>query len=328
MHELVYQRFLARGFNLDVLEREGDFVRTGSLTEHATGRRVDITGFIPRFSPDAYCESFAFQWSRFRNLQHDSVSSKDLTLRRLKDNTKWDLAALKGRSVLECGCGPGRFTEILADTGAEVLALDMSQAIDVNLDNLGARENVLLLQADLFDLPFLAGRFDYVFCYGVLQHTPDPSKTFGFLADCLAPGGRISVDVYRKFGGPSPWGFPKYFWRPLTKHLRHATLLKILEWYIPRYIDLDTRIRSIPGHGERLCGMIPIPCWNYLHNGYTREERIQHAIMDTFDALSPAYDLPQTPASVGTWFRGHEELRGVDIFYGSNGVVANATRRA
>lgn len=328
MHEHVYQRYLARDFDLKVLEQERGFVRTGLLTCRTTGRRVDITGFIPRFSPDAYCESFAFQWSRFRNLQHDSISSKDLTLRRMKDNTRWDMSALDGKSVLECGCGPGRFTEILAGYGAEVVALDMSRAIDVNLDNLGPRDNVLLLQADLFDLPFLASRFDYVFCYGVLQHTPDPARTFGFLADCLAPGGRISVDVYRKFGKPSPWSFPKYFWRPLTKRLKHDVLLSILSWYIPRYIDFDTRIRSIERHGELLCGIIPIPCWNYIHNGYTREERIQHAIMDTFDALSPAYDAPQTLESVKTWFSGRDDLQGIEIFHGSNGIVANAARRA
>lgn len=327
MHERLYDRYLSGQFRLTVFEKDGEFVRTGYLTCRESGRRVEVTGYIPRFTQDAYCESFAFQWSRFRDLQHDSISGKDLTLRRFRDNTRWSAKDLEGKSVLECGCGPGRFTEIMAGQGAEVVALDMSRAIDVNLENHGPRENVLLMQADLSDAPFLDSRFDFVFCYGVIQHTPDPAVTFAALARGLAPGGRISADVYRKFGKPSPWSFPKYFWRPITKRLKHGFLLSILAWYIPRYIDFDTWVRSMEKYGELLCGMIPIPCWNYLHSGYTRDERIRHAIMDTFDALSPEYDNPQTLQSVRKWFTSLPGLDDVEVFFGSNGIVANARRR-
>lgn len=326
MHSRLYERFLAPWFDLTVFEEQDGFVRTGRLTGKKTGRPVEIINHIPRFRDDGYCQSFGFQWSRFRDLQHDSVSKKDLSLRRLKENTRWELDALAGKRVLECGCGPGRFTEILARTGADVLALDMSRAIDVNLANMGPRENVILAQADIFDLDFLASGFDYVFCYGVLQHTPSPADTFRFLVSCLDQGGRISVDVYRKFGKPSPWSFPKYFWRPLTKHLRDETLHRIISWYIPLYIDFDTSIRKRGQWGETVCGMIPIPCWNYLHSGYTRDERIEHAIMDTFDALSPVYDFPQAREDMLNWFEGLSGLDSVEVFYGSNGLVANARR--
>jgi hypothetical protein len=49
-----------------------------------------------------------------------------------------------------------------------------------------------------------------------------------------------------------------------------------------------------------------IPCNNYSGakwaSGFTDEQLIQWAILDTFDALSPAYDSPQSEATVQAWF--------------------------
>jgi len=327
MHIGMYEKFLAPAFALETTEREGDFVRSGRLTHRQTGRCAAISGFIPRLCREDYCRTFSFQWARFKNIQLDSRNGRELSRRRLLDNTHWTMDELRGKTVIECGCGPGRFTEIFLGAGADVVAVDMSLSIDVNLENNGLRDNLLLIQADIADLPFFENRFDFVFCYGVLQHTPDPAAAFRAIAGYLRHPGKISVDVYRKMDRPSPWSTPKYFWRPLTKRLKPETLLSVLSWYLPKYIDIDTRVRSTPRVGEILAGLIPIPCWNYLHNGYTREERIQHAIMDTFDALSPAHDHPQSAAQVRAWFDALAGLEGAEVFYGSNGLVGNALTR-
>jgi 2-polyprenyl-3-methyl-5-hydroxy-6-metoxy-1,4-benzoquinol methylase len=39
-------------------------------------------------------------------------------------------AELAGKQVLECGCGAGRFTEILLAEGAQVTFIDLSEAVD------------------------------------------------------------------------------------------------------------------------------------------------------------------------------------------------------
>ena len=48
-------------------------------------------------------------------------------------------------------------------------------------------------------------------------------------------------------------------------------------------------------------------------------------MLDTFDALAARYDLPRTLEEVRT-MAALPELKDVEVFYGSNGIVANATR--
>ena len=72
-------------------------------------------------------------------------------------------------------------TEQAALTGATVASLDYSYAVEANFASNGHRGNVLIVQADMFAMPFQPDEFDKVFCFGVLQHTPDPRAAFDAL---------------------------------------------------------------------------------------------------------------------------------------------------
>ena len=133
-----------------------------------------LRGGVLRFrQDDGYNTSFALQWNRFKTNQIDAVNGTQLSWRRFAE-TGWSPSDLTGKLVLEAGCGAGRFTRILAELGARVVAFDYSAAVDAAHENNGHFPNVVFLQCDIFDMPFRAGAFDYVFCHGVLQHTPDP----------------------------------------------------------------------------------------------------------------------------------------------------------
>jgi len=323
----LYNKFLEESFDLIVDQRKGNAIKSGSLVWRNTQLSVPIVNYIPRFRSDDYCLSFAMQWHRFKSVQLDSKNGHRRSYNQVTKCAKWNLGDLSGKSVLECGCGPGRFTEVFLGAGANVVSVDMSRAVDVNFENNANNEKLLLLQCDITAMPFFYEKFDYVFCYGVLQHTPFPKETFLNLVKYLKPGGKIGIDSYRKLFIPTGWSTPKYIWRPLTKRMDRQKLLKIIEWYIPKYIGFDSLIRSIPKLGVVLTGLIPIPCWNYLNMGYSKEERIQHAIMDTFDALSPFYDNPKTIKEVREWFLNHSQLVNIDVFAGSNGIVGNGVKK-
>jgi SAM-dependent methyltransferase len=287
-------------------------------------RIVPLRDGIPRFRDDSgYNQTFAMQWGRFRTNQFDDVNGTGLSRKRFAE-TGWDLDGLRGRKVLEAGCGAGRFTRLLAEAGARLVAFDYSAAVDVSRDNNGAFANVAFAQCDILDMPFRDGAFDDVFCHGVLQHTPDPEAAFHALARKVAPGGRISIDVYRKDGLVRPWK-SKYLWRWKTSKMEPERLLRVLEWYIPKWLPIDTLIKRIPYLGTYLGAVIP--CWNYWYTDLSPDQKVQWAIMDTFDALAPAYDLPATLDDVRRWF-ADAGLSDVDIHPGGNGVVGNGTKRA
>ncbi len=118
--------------------------------------------------------------------------------------------------IVEAGGGSGRFTEQAAATGAMVLSLDYSYAVEANYASNSARPNVLIVQADLHHMPFAPGRADKLFCFGVLQHTPDPHRAFLCLHGQLKPGGSLVVDVYKK--DLLKWVLGTKYWvRPLSR---------------------------------------------------------------------------------------------------------------
>jgi SAM-dependent methyltransferase len=184
---------------------------------------------------------------------------------------------------------------------------------------------VSFFRGDICNIPLRDGQFDFVFCYGVLQHVPDHVKALGELVRMLKPGGRLSIDWYLTVDELNPFYQPKYFWRRWTVGMAPEQLLRILRGYIPYWLPVDTTIRMVPYFGPKLLAFLRIPCWNYVRMGLTRAQRLEWAVLDTFDALSPEVDLPKRPDEVRAMLAALP-LTDIEVFLGSNGVVGNARR--
>ena len=276
-------------------------LKEGELIDVAGKHRVPVRNFIPRFVESGYADSFGEQWNRYRSVQIDGENKLGLTASRFYKWTGWKKEELKGLKILEAGCGAGRFTQVMLDAGADVYTFDLSSAVDACWKTNGPNDNLVLLQADIYRIPFRKNFFDRVFCYGVLQHTPDPEAAFHALIPYLREGGKISIDCYRRESLLGSRWASKFLWRPLTTRIPRSKLVKIVEWYIPKWLPVDSLLARIPIAGKYLVRIVP--CWNY--NGMlplNPEELRSWAILDTFDALSPKYDFPQTPNEISRWF--------------------------
>jgi len=298
---------------------------SGTLVARADGTRIPIRDGIPRFVDGSnYADNWGLQWEKFQLTQLDSRNGRHFTFNRFWNCTRWKPREVYGKRVLEAGSGAGRFTEILLDAGAQLVSFDYSQAVEVNHRNHASPE-ALFFQGDIYHLPLPPESFDYVFCHGVIQHTPDPCAAFRELVRFVRPGGRISIDAYPRRPRFRPWSFPKYVWHPRTRSMDPDKLYRIVKTYIPLYLPIDTLIRRIPKLGLRLSGMIPIPCFNHIGLGLSYRDRLEWTIMDTFDALGARYDYPQDRESLTQWCEG-QPLTDIAIFEGGNGWVLNATR--
>ena len=273
----------------------GGHVESGTLLA-ADGARFPIAAFVPRFVPqDNYAKNFGLQWQLHQRTQLDSHTGTDYSRRRLFATTGWP-ADLTGQRVLEAGSGAGRFTEVLATTGADIASFDYSEATVANYQTNGQNRNVTIFQGDIYRIPFPPRSFDKVICLGVLQHTPDVERSFRSLADMVRPGGQLVVDVYpRRLRAMLHW---KYALRPLATRLAPDTLYRVVSWYAPKLMPVAKLARRLAGRaGHRL-----IPILDQSDKDVSPELQRDWTILDTYDALSPRYDQPQTAATLRDWF--------------------------
>jgi ubiquinone/menaquinone biosynthesis C-methylase UbiE/uncharacterized protein YbaR (Trm112 family) len=267
-------------------------VLAGTLQCARGPHQFPIEGAIPRFVPrDNYAASFGYQWNRFKKEQIDSLNGTRLSAMRFYAETGWTKDWLKGKWVLDAGCGAGRFLDVASETEAEVVGLDVSSAIDAARDNLAGRKNVHFVQASIYEAPFRPGAFDGCYCIGVVQHTPDPQETMRLLPRVLHSGGRVAVTAYER----KPWTmlYAKYWLRPLTRRLDKQKLLAGIEWAMPLLFPITNLLFRLPLAGRLFMFLIPVA--NYVHEtALTPKQRYDWAVLDTFDMLSPEYDQPRT----------------------------------
>jgi 2-polyprenyl-3-methyl-5-hydroxy-6-metoxy-1,4-benzoquinol methylase len=279
-----------------------DRVETATLICKGCRHAVPIIHGIPRFvSSDNYAAQFGFQWAQHPLLQYDSYNGLNVSEARFFGQTGWP-RSLAGETVLEVGCGAGRFTEQVSATGATVVSVDYSDAVDVNYAHHRDRANVLIVQADVYRMPFAPGAFDRAFCFGVIQHTPDPRATVMALAMCVRPGGDLAIDVYLKYSGPKAWIDTKYWVRPLTRRIPPRLLYRLVNAYVRAMWPIARVINLVPYIGIRVNWKLLIADRRgmfLLPDGLLRE----WAVLDTFDMLGAVYDAPQFPETIGAWLR-------------------------
>jgi SAM-dependent methyltransferase len=301
---------------LDALdERDGDVI-TGELRCERCGARSRITKGVPRFVPDEgdYCKNFGYQWQRWKDLQIDRLGSHQISERRFFAESPWDRAWLKDKLILDAGCGAGRFTDVAAKYGAHVVACDISAAIDACRDTTaiyGAR--IHHVQASIYDLPFRKGVFDGVFCYGVIQHTPDPQKTMQTLPAFLRPGGLLAYDFYEK----SIWeklAVLKFGLRRFTPEFSTETNLRLAQTLTAAFFPAGAALARLP-LTRHVVGFLPIAV---VHDKeLTLRQEYLWSLLDTFDWYGPKYEIRQHYRDVMELLTG----MGLEDIKGRSGVV-------
>ena len=279
--------------------KEGVEILEGMLVSEDGMRSYPITRGIPRFVPQSnYADNFGMQWNHFRQTQLDSYSDCKVSFNRFWKATGWSAQDMKGKWLLDVGCGAGRFAEIALEAGAHVVALDYSSAVDACYLNLKHHPNLHVVQGDIYALPFATGAFPYVYSLGVLQHTPDVHKAFASLPPMVAGEGFLCVDYYEKSlkGALNP----RHFLRPITKRMSKATLFSLLQKTVPGMLWVSDLLGRVPGIGSVLKRIVPVA--NHFDGiGLTAQQKKEWALLDTFDWLSPQYDQPQNAPTAKAW---------------------------
>jgi len=258
----------------------------------ACGKRFpQVRGLIRFVDENSYADSFGYQWGRFERTQLDH-GGRDLSEKDFIRKTGLHPEDLKGKLVLDVGCGMGRFAEVTTRWGARVVGVDLSTAVEVAVKNLADREFVAF-QADVFSLPFPPETFDCIYSMGVLHHTPDCEKAFKALPQYLKPGGTIAVWLY---SGYNKWYRFSDQYRKITHRMSPSVLHSFFRVAVPFFYWLDRGLRAVPIVGKPVAGVV--------HHAFpvNRHPDPEVRVLDTFDWYSPKYQSKHTYEQVFRWF--------------------------
>lgn len=195
-------------------------------------------------------ESFGFEWAEFSRfgwegneiedeegqvLDYKSHAQEKLmshTLSTFERKSMFNKNDLNGKLVLDAGCGNGRYSYAAYKYGAKVIAIDLSKSVEAAFENTKGINNISVVQADLFNLPFRENTFDVIFSIGVLHHTPSAKKSFLSLVKTLKSGGSTSIHLYHK--GNILWELNDSLIRKITTKLPLRVLWNLI--YILTFI--------------------------------------------------------------------------------------------
>ena len=292
----------------------------------ADGSIVPVANGIPRFvASEQYTAGFGLQWNRFSRTQLDSVSGVPLSrdrLRRCVGEETW--GRLHEIVALECGCGAGRFTEVLLECGASVMSVDLSTAVDANVRNFAITESHRVAQADIMSLPFAARSFGVVICLGVIQHTPDPEAAIQALWNHVEPGGVLVIDHYER-GHAGWWHSTKPLVRAWLRGREPAHAMRVTNALVDFFFPLHNAVKGVYALWFALCRVSPITTYLRTYPALRPEAQREWAYLDTHDSLTDYFKHERSREQIRSCLAdlGGENIWCVD---GGNGVEARATR--
>jgi SAM-dependent methyltransferase len=111
------------------------------------------------------------------------------------------LGEVRGKDVLEFGCGGGQWSIGLARAGARPVGLDLSIRQLQHAQRLMREAGVTfpMVNASAEETPFLDGSFDIVFCDHGAMTFADPLRTVPEVARLLRPGGLFAFNIESPF---------------------------------------------------------------------------------------------------------------------------------
>ena len=193
------------------IDDDGEII-VGELKSSISGNKYLITNGIPRFNFDKdYNATWDYKWTQIDqgkgiNFLIADKNSLAYRIHDLFDRNNHDGKAFlhaKNNLVLDLGCGIGQYSlRILQDyQPSKVVAMDLTRGVDIMRKIFLERypqykSQLLIIQANVFNMPFKKETFDYVFSFGVFHHTGKTLEAIKKAASVVKYGGQLNFWIY------------------------------------------------------------------------------------------------------------------------------------
>lgn len=260
-------------------------------------------------------EAFGFEWNEFAEYENDNF---------LEWVAPLQPEFFKGKFGLDAGCGAGRHAMRAHGFGADLVAMDLSPAVDAAYSKARKTTGIYVVQGDIFHPPLRPDLFEFIYSIGVIHHTPDPPTAFQSIATRLAPSGTIACFVYAT-GRPVALGVLAAI-RKVTTRLP-LPFVKFLSW-LATVIDVVFPItayriaRKLGAKPAQLEKMFPEHVRIYADRTFATN------YTDWLDRLSYPYVHYYDRDDMAEWLDRAGLVDGTVTNVGKNGVTGVGTRAA
>jgi 2-polyprenyl-3-methyl-5-hydroxy-6-metoxy-1,4-benzoquinol methylase len=174
---------------------------------------------------------FGKNWKRFlRLLDEDRILQAEESLKEMLGEED-----LRGKSLVDIGCGSGLFSLAARRLGARVHSFDYDPVSVECTKELKRRyfsddTNWSIEHGDVLDKSYLGylGQFDVVYAWGVLHHTGAMRQSLGNIDSLVVEGGKLFISIYNDQGNASArWASVKKFYVRSSRPLRLLILLGV-----------------------------------------------------------------------------------------------------
>jgi SAM-dependent methyltransferase len=195
-----------------------------SRPEARPGAPHDVAGRLAAYYARYYRDTLGIR--EWRELVAVRVGDERHEARRLERLEQAMGEPVRGRALLNVGCGPGGFNLAADRAGARSWGVDRDpEAVALAAARAGPGRFVC---AEVERLPLAASSFDVVYCYSTLEHVADAGQALREMLRVLRPEGRLYLHA------PNPWfcyeGHYKVVWLPRSPR-----------WLARRYLALRQR---------------------------------------------------------------------------------------
>ncbi|MBI2543607.1 MAG: class I SAM-dependent methyltransferase [Candidatus Aenigmarchaeota archaeon] len=163
-----------------------------------------MSNYVEEFWDKSSKEYRFNQWEKSAIARFDYTLTRNILLRFLKLN--------KNDTVLEIGCGPGKWTKLISEKCGKMVAVDISEEMINEAKRYCKNKNVRFIHGDIAELNSNK-KFDKIVAIRSIEYIPDKDKMFEKIMSLLKDNGKIVIITKSK---PCLWGVTKKeknFWQ-------------------------------------------------------------------------------------------------------------------
>lgn len=291
--------------NLEITKQNPDgTIEEGFLVAVNNHFCYPIIKGVPRFvEKEHYSESFGYEWNKWAYVQYEQNNlhspMEGYTEKMFNNICQLSDEEFRNKLVVEFGCGGGRFIDIVRRKGGRIVGIDMSSAVEQANEFYKNDPDVLIVQADILNPPFIDNCFDIGYTIGVLHHTPDPFLGFQKLFNIIKINGTLICSVYPKNGFydfKSVYRFRKFI--HLTQKIFRNYIALIYSYFSAGLLfHLFSSLTRLPG-GKKITKYLEMNVFPVLYT-----PSLMWRVLDIFDAITPKYASTHSVDEIVSWFR-------------------------